>query len=527
MTSDGVCYLDMADAWLKGDWKTGVNALRSPFYSWAFALALQVLKPSPDTEFTATHFVNFAVYLATLGSFEFFWSELVQAQRARKPDLSGTQGVTLPAWLWLALGYSLFTWSSLKLITVASIFPDLCVAGFLYLACGLVLRIRTGRAGWRAWAALGAVLGFGYLTKLPMLPMAAVFFAVGWFAAGSLRKAAPRLLLAAGVYFILTGPFMIALSLKEGRLTLGDSARLNYAWHVDGAPFVHWQGNFPPRCGKSRHPTRKIFSKPDLYEFGIPVEGTYPPWFDPSYWNEGLTPYVEWRNQARVLLHSARIYLELFVKGGLFLAVLILLFRRPRRWSWMRDVGENWILLIPALAGLAMYAPVHVETRYVGAFIVIFWAGVLAGVRVADSPQSEKLAAGLTAIPIVALLAITSMQLTGYFRKDLNRSVQAHGQVAVWLKRKGIRDGDRVGYIGFGRDAYWTRLARVRLVAEIPPESSDAFWAASPSVKSEVIAAFAKTGCKVIVAENVSTPVSMAGWEKIDETDEYAYVLPR
>ena len=38
------------------------------------------------------------------------------------------------------------------------------------------------------------------------------------------------------------------------------------------------------------HPTRQIMTHPPVFEFDGPVPGTYPPWTDPSYWNEGVHP---------------------------------------------------------------------------------------------------------------------------------------------------------------------------------------------------------------------------------------------
>src|SRR5438874_516949 len=46
MTSDGMAYLDMGDAYWRGDWRMAVNAYWSPLYSWVVGLALLLLKPS-------------------------------------------------------------------------------------------------------------------------------------------------------------------------------------------------------------------------------------------------------------------------------------------------------------------------------------------------------------------------------------------------------------------------------------------------------------------------------------------------
>ena len=44
---DGISYLDMGDAYLRGDWMTAINGLWSPFYAWILGLSMLALKTSP------------------------------------------------------------------------------------------------------------------------------------------------------------------------------------------------------------------------------------------------------------------------------------------------------------------------------------------------------------------------------------------------------------------------------------------------------------------------------------------------
>jgi hypothetical protein len=148
MDSDGVSYLDIGDAYFRGDWNTAINAYWSPLYSWLLGLALVVLNPSPFWEFPVVHLVNLAIYLCAVGSFDFFLGELIDYHQEQKAGRFGNRSVTLPEWAWLVLGYPLFIWSSLVLIRIELVRPDMCVAVFVYLASGLLLRIRKASAGW-------------------------------------------------------------------------------------------------------------------------------------------------------------------------------------------------------------------------------------------------------------------------------------------------------------------------------------------------------------------------------------------
>jgi hypothetical protein len=104
MNPDGIAYLDMADAYFRGDWTTAINAYWSPLYSWILGVAMHLGKPSMHWEFPLVHVVNFFMYLAALGSFEFFWTQLMHYRRNND---SGDGSVTLPEWALLALGYTL------------------------------------------------------------------------------------------------------------------------------------------------------------------------------------------------------------------------------------------------------------------------------------------------------------------------------------------------------------------------------------------------------------------------------------
>ncbi len=82
MWPDGVNYLEMGDAYLRGDWNAAINGLWSPLYSWILALAMLLFKPSIYWEFPLVHVVNFVIYLVALASFQFFLHELVRYGRS-------------------------------------------------------------------------------------------------------------------------------------------------------------------------------------------------------------------------------------------------------------------------------------------------------------------------------------------------------------------------------------------------------------------------------------------------------------
>jgi hypothetical protein len=544
MNADGINYLDMGDAYLRSDWSMAINAYWSPFYSWLLGLAMRILDPSMRWEFPVVHMVNFIIYLGALCCFEFFWGQLMRYRIDKLNDVAGDGSTTLPNWAFLALGYTLFIWSSLNLINIWAVTPDMCVASFVYLAAGLIVRIRMGAANWHSFVLLGMVLGLSYLAKAVMFLLSFAFLLVSMFSAGSLRRAVPNVLMALTIFLLIGGPFIAALSSAKGRLTFGDSGKLMYAWFVNDIPLFHWQGQVYGD-GTPKHPTRKIFDDPPIFEFAMPIGGTYPVSFDPSYWYDGVKPHFDLRQQVRVLLSSARFYFDLFFRtqGGLIVSVVILyLMMKPNRFRVMHVLQHGGLTII-AIIALGMYALVHVQSRYIGAFIVLFWADLLAAVRLPYSPELKK----LVSIASISMLIFLIINISAFNLEGLNAlmfNVDAFGgskktgqqgqtvhqparptDVVQALRRLGVQPGDKVAVIGYAVDSFWARLARVKVVAEMFGWKADSFWFGDISLKSKVLKAFASTGAKAIVAESVPSNISLVDWYRIGETSYYIHIF--
>jgi 4-amino-4-deoxy-L-arabinose transferase-like glycosyltransferase len=481
-------------------------------------------------------------------SFAFFLNEVIRHQRWRGDEVGGVEWARLPEWAWVVIGYTLFIWSSLELITVRYVTPDMCVAAFVYLAAGLIVRIRRGVSGWLTFVILGAVLGFGYLAKAAMFPMAFVFLGVSLFAMGDVKRGIWRVAVAAVVFLLVSSPLLIALSWSKGRVTFGDTGRLNYAWYVTDIAGIYWQGE-PEWSGKPRHATRKVLTEPEVYEFGTPVGGTYPLWYDPSYWNEGLTPRFDLRRQIEVLISGFKFHFyflfPLALRGSIALGLFILLYMTGRGWRILKDVAASWFLLMPAVAAFAMYSLVHVEERFIGSFIVLLFVGLFSGVRLADWQGARRLVACVMIIIVVMFgltVGLSSARAAYMSMRDVIReeSANMNVQVAEGLKEIGAQRGDKVavlntsiglpGYLGNIRSSdnmRWARLARMQIVAEVfSREDKNNFWKVDDAARRRVIGAFAQAGARMIVDDEVPDWAAAQGWQRIGNTRYYAYFLP-
>ena len=526
MNPDGISYLDMGDGFWRGEWHMLLNGYWSPLYGFIVGLALKILRPSPYWEFPVVHLVNFLIYLMALLSFEVFLREFI---KARQRD----QDVALPDYLWLTIGYLLFVSSSLLMITLGVVSPDMCVATCVYLAAALLLRIRANPQRKSNFIFLGVVLGIGYLSKTVMFPLAFVILAVSFLAARGWRRANRKSLLALIVFLAIAAPLILALSLLKGRPTFGDSGKLNYTWEVNQIPkYIHWRGE-PATSGVPKHPTRKVYDQPAVYEFATPLPGSYPPWFDPSYWYEGVRPTFSFHRQVEVLSRWSMTCLSGLIElcGGLFSIVFLMLAMNRRRWSPRKVASSSWFILLIAIVPMLMYSMVFVSLRYIAAFEVLLWFCLFSGLqpgRPGSRPWIDNVAVWLAFLFIFSVQTPMPMMETG--RSLLYRIPDpepAQWQIANGLNQMGVQPGEKIASIGIALYAQWYRLAHVQVVAEAPGgmNAIQAFRKADPAVREEILEQFRKAGARAVVMDGAPRDEKMDGWQKIADTDAYVYFL--
>ena len=526
MNADGISYLDIGDAYFRADWANAINPVWSPLYSWILGFANFVIRPSIQWAFPVVHLVNFIIYLIALSSFEFMWKRV-------RPYEASSESYAIPDSWWWTLGYLLFIWISLSLIEIWAVTPDMLMTVFLFLAAGLIAQMRAGEGNRWSFVCLGLMLGFGYLSKSFMFSSAVVFLVVAWIVQ---KNASRKILLAASVFLLISLPFILLISEKKGKFTIGEAGTVTYLRYVNGMPFPHWQGD-PQRGIILTHPSRIVHQSPAVYEFDGPIGGTYPISTDPSYWYEGVKPRFDIASLLARLFASSLVYAELFFhqQGILVGSIVALYMMRQAGKFTLQETLKRWALVIPALMAFGLYGMVLVEGRYVGAFILLFWADILGNVRLPNAPANEMWLAALSSIAAVGLLTnIILFNLDGFLR--LNPSLQpglgvpalpAAKPLAVarTLQQLGIRPGDKVGVIGYAYDSFWARLARVRIIAELLEADSDEFWRGDQTLRQSVLQAFANARVDAVVAEYVPGYAGLRDWHQVENSNYYIYVF--
>src|SRR5260221_4374129 len=220
ISGDGNSYLDVASAYLRGDFANAINAYWSPLYSWLIAFALWAFKPSGYWESTILHLLDFAGLLVALRAFEFFFSTfLVAKQNFARPEGDSVQ---LPVVAWWTLGYGLFFNATTEVLSMYPTSPDAWVCGVTFLSAGLILKIFIKGGGLSYFAALGLVLGLGYLTNAFYFPLAFGFLGTALFTNQGVAKNLDAALNPMLIHPLYADPLIFDSSHAELRFTYHD-----------------------------------------------------------------------------------------------------------------------------------------------------------------------------------------------------------------------------------------------------------------------------------------------------------------
>jgi hypothetical protein len=538
--SDAVQYLDIARAFGRGDWHTALNPLWSQGYPALLALLRPALPSGPDGEWWAIRGLNFAIFVSCWLAFAIFVRLLLRER--------GWSGVTLVG------AVCAFVTTQICMDQVSRVGPDQLVAAIFFAVCALLLRMRREPKPVTA-AALGVLLGLGFLVKSIFLPLGCC--AVLLVAAGLIARR-QRLWLAmpaAGLFAMLVAGYGAALSHEVGYTTLGEAGSLNYAWHVNRlAKWVHWEGGVepadkawpkpwiarftrwrsdPPDFGQPEHASERVGAAPAMYVFHAPVDATYAPYFDPPYFYRGYRHFMRWRYEVVALGKNTGDLLQALAKQPFLWAVAVVWLmvvsqreaRRRMGVALREQLRDSWPVRALAVAGVAIYLPVHLEGRYLAAFLCVLVVLKL-----------DNLVHGLTGswaqISGVVLLVGFSLGLvkdqSGVWARALHR--WSYHEVLEWREARQLEaeefvPGSEVGVIGWGPNVQcdWAYLAGLRIVSEIEsPDDEKAFWALGPLDRNAVMLRFRQSGATEVITRD-KPPEDAAGWSEVGELPMWVY----
>ncbi len=402
---------------------------------------------------------------------------------------------------------------------VHTIGPDLLVTVFIYLAAAVLLRLsRETRLGW--FMLFGVILGVGYWAKAIMFPIGLMFLLVSILKAPRWKTS-----VVSGLAFaVVASPLVLALSLPRGRFTFGDSGKLNYSAYVSPKGYIlNWQG-VPSASGIPEHPTREIAGPVHTYEFNGPVAGTYPPSYDPSYWNEGRKATFNLRAQLEIIARHVSTVADLLLlaQPAVTAIFLVLVWWSPD--GFLRRLARYWDLLAISAAIIGLYMLVHFETRFVAAFVVLIWFSAFAALPIPPHKPSQRIAGLAIAVSVFVLLLSLTSDVAKKVINGCNDSALADIVMAQQLR---LVPDTPIAIVGAGNDAYWAHLSQVRIVAQITESDELAFWRLPANQRQRLYASFRATGARWLIAQPPPVLIGALddGWTRIGTTGYYRFAL--
>jgi hypothetical protein len=565
LDGDAIAYMDIGDLLRAHRWAGAVNGYWHPMYPAFLSLGHMVLHPTRANELHTYYMVNFGIFLLEMLAIIVFIDALsafrdegesISMPQANQPQYS-CRVIVLDRDALRYLGLALLATASQRELSLGKVRPDALLQAFLLFAVASLLRYFATRRFVFA-ALMGVALGCAYLTKSFAFLLAFLcVFALVVFARIWLRQSLTRAVGAAFVALVcftaIAAPYVAALSRQHGRLDFGDSGPLNYAWYVGGTRKMHIEPYMTSEFGSAdvqlKHPEQELLRAPQILSYAQLPYGTYPDWFDATYWNDRVKPHLAIRNEVKRLARNGVLvvrYLFNHPEALLLLALLLAMGARPvLQWRPNSD-STNAFWLVPLLIGLAIwsiYAIVNTEERYVTIAFLLIVISLLATLRVRPSMQRSLPAATAAALVLLLAFLAAGESLRSVF--DDRRNLSGQGLPGGWYSPRmehaaealavlGVKPGDAVACVGWKAcldDQYWARLAGARILTEIYSPDADpySFLAALPNREEAISTVRAQQG-KVMVADFGAARISdsdpfFSQWRRLGDTTLYALPL--
>jgi hypothetical protein len=587
---DAIAYMDIGDNLRAHLWPGIVNGYWHPMYPAFLSAGHILLHATLPTELHAYYLVNFAIFLLEMIAVVAFTDAILRLRETLATDQGApclasetwesrlnTPSFLLTKYSLRYLGLALLTIASQRELSLGKVRPDALLQAFLLLALAALLTHLATRQ-LRYAALLGLALGCAYLTKSFAFVFAllciAVLAAFRWlWLRHQLTRIVPAAALALLVFGLVSGPYIAALSRQHGRLDFGDSGALNYAWYVGNTEKMHLEPYMTDKFGSAdvhlKHPEKELLHSPQILSYVDLPYGTYPDWFDTTYWNDQVKPHFYLRGEISRSARNAVLvvrYLFNHPEALILLALLLVLGARPAL-NPRPSAGPFWLPPL-ALGVLAwtIYGTVNTEERYVTfAYLCIvlplfatlrkpedsssFWPSQNLRIEPSDSlntsaPPIRRLLPALSSLlPLFLALLATGESLRTVLedRRQLSLTSAPGGwysptefRAAAALAALGVRPGDTVACVGEPaclNDFYWARLAHVRILTEIydPETPLVPFFAGMPN-RDQALATVRATGARALIGDFGTARVStsdptFAPWRQLDTTTLYALPL--
>lgn len=539
VNSDTVAYLDLSDAIKNHLWHSVVNAYWFPLYPALLAIGKAFFGYRPQYELMAARLVDAAQGLL------FVLASVALAASLRRLMLARGIGADklLPPrtlYLWVVTFAYFFCSQDMSGIT-----PDALVSSFMILTvAALFWGIAEGK--FPPYIAVGLFGGLAFWTKAFAFPF--FFLLLLLVIAVNIRKRRVllRLALSFAVFALIAGSYIWQISAAKGRLTFGESGRLNMAWMVNGSDRLNPVADLTVyRHGTARvslkHPGELLSKSPEIaYYGGDRVYGSLPQWNDPSYWSDGLS--------SRFVLHQtlATVKKSMATLGSItvmrFQAVLLVAALCCWGFTIRKPSLADPILVMAfvlAVGCIGSYELVLLEGRYV-VFSFVLIGTLFAACAQTEQPCGECRSLHIALLLMAAMVLFTGIQanmrewkaaeqegarpLQGIYSMPV---VSAAAELASIYPR-----GSEVACMGDAAcwaDPYWARFAGVKATAVIETGNGVDVKSAEQSCQKlqqnpAALDALRQQHIRAIVSRFDGTQPCSAQWRPLGKSPNFFYL---
>ncbi len=472
LNPDGVSYLDLGAALRRGDLAAFVQGYWSPLYSMLIAAAGAATHAGRIGLVAIAHIINGAAALAAL-AIVWWWGRRYPGPYAGRALIAA------------------FLLASAGLPRIEAVTPDLLLFAAVVAIAYELLAHRGER-----WLLLGVLFGVAFAAKTSTWPWLLVAVPIRWLAWPAERRQVWR---STAVGAALALCWIVPMSLKYHRPTVGSAARLNYCWYIEQCD------TRSPDTHTGMHRDYRSITVGDTLQlrwvtYDTASHWTYPPWSDPTNWNAGVVTghkaapcmgchITYWIDEAGYVFG-----LWLMPLLAAVLAPLAFIARRRGMWHELhaqaRDAGG--VMLLGGI-GLLQFVAVHAEPRLIAPFGMLLAVGGidwLARRWTTDPPPRGTLPLVLSLLGLGAAIGFGIPRVREGVRSSTRIAHVASDIVgtAQRLQARGIGTR-RIVVIGpvlpVEPSIY---IAGAEVVAQIPPRSAMALGMLGPQTEAEVVA---------------------------------------
>jgi 4-amino-4-deoxy-L-arabinose transferase-like glycosyltransferase len=428
---------------------------------------------------------------------------------------------------------------------MSGITPDALVSSFMILTVtALVWGIAKNELP--AYVAVGLFAGLAFWTKAFAFPFFFLLLLLAVAANIRKRHVLLRLAISLVVFGLIAGPYIWQMSAAKGRLTFGDSGRLNTAWHVNGTDRFNPVADFTAyQRGTAnvslKHPGELLSQSPAIAYYGRDrVYGSTPQWNDPSYWSDGVSPRFALRQTLANFKQNLGALCGIAVMRfqALLLVAALCCWSFTVRRSSLADPILVAVFLL-AIGCVASYSLVLIEGRYV-VFSFVILGTLFAASALARRPGAEHRSLHQAILLVAALILINAFQtsLREWKSAKAEGDQPLHGVYNIAVVSAGAElatlypRGSEVACMGHDTclgDTYWAKFAGVKVTANIETghgEASTSAETSCPKLEANPAAldALRQHHIRAIVSRFDGPLPCSAAWKPLGKSPNFFYL---